>query len=198
MNEDIFSSLQARVNEEMNIELMKSFTKEGVLANLFNMHLNKAFSVDSFSAAFFQNYWDIIGNSVPNACLNFLNGEGMLGNLNHTVITLLPKVKEPKEVVDYKPISLCSVLYNVISKTIANRLKALLPSIISVEQRAFVPGRQILDNTLGAIETMYRIKSHKKGRLRLMALKLDMSKTYDKVEWDFLKAIMERMKFNRN
>lgn len=105
-----------------------------------------------------------------------------MGNLNHIVITLLPKLKKPKEVVDCRPISLCFVLYKIISKTIANRLKALLASIILVEQRAFVLGNQILDNASGAIEIKYRIKSLRKGRLRLMALKLVMNKAYDRVE----------------
>lgn len=142
-------------------------------------------------AAFYQSYWDIIGESISKAYLHFLNDDGSPGNLNYTLVAIVPKIKDPKDVADYKSISLCTVLYKIISKTLGNRLNTFLPSLISVEQSTFVLGWQILDNVLVAFETMHRIKTCKKRQCRLLALKLDMSETYDKVEWSFLKAIME-------
>ncbi|KAL0415790.1 UNVERIFIED_CONTAM: hypothetical protein Slati_3410900 [Sesamum latifolium] len=87
----------------------------------------------------------------------------------------------------FRPISLCNVVYNKIeSKTIANRLKPLLESIISPTQSAFVPGRLISDNILLAFELNHFMNTKSKGGQGWMALKLDVSKAYDKVEWSFL------------
>lgn len=75
-----------------------------------------------------------------------------------------------------------SIVYKIILKTIANRLKLCRPSLISFEQNALVPGRQILDNALVAFETMHKLKGQKRGRNNLTTLKLNMSKAYNKVE----------------
>ena len=75
----------------------------------------------------------------------------------------------------------------------ANRLKQVLPHIISPTQSAFVPGRLIMDNVLVAYETLHTMHARKKGKKGTLALKLDISKAYDCVEWQFLQRIMEKM-----
>lgn len=106
-----------------------------------------------------------------------LNSGGSLEGPNETFIFLIPKVKSPKLVTNYKPISLCDVLYKIIFKTIANKLKKILPDIIS-------PTHSINIKLLRKI-------GH-------MAMKLDMSKAYDRVEWVFLKAVMLNLGFPRD
>ena len=122
----------------------------------------------------------------------------MLASLNHTYISLIPKTKTPEKANDFRPISLCNVLYKIESKTIANCLKKLLPKLVSESQRAFMSDRLILDNILVAFETLPHLKKKKKkkrGKVGYMAIKLDMSKVYDRVEWIFLEKINGKIGF---
>ena len=109
---------------------------------------------------------------------------------------LIPKIKNPTRVTDYRPISSCNVLYKLMVKVLANRMKRMLHFIISLNQSAFLPGRLITDNVIVAFEALHSMNTRFKGRKGYMALKLDMSKVYDKVEWDFLELLMRRIGFN--
>ncbi|XP_062018153.1 uncharacterized protein LOC133734539 [Rosa rugosa] len=99
--------------------------------------------------------------------------------------------------VDLRPIALCNVIYKICSKAIANRLKIILPSIISPFQSVFVPGRLITDNILVANGVAHFVHNKREGPEGVMALKLDLSKAYDKMEWFFLRKVMERFGFTR-
>jgi hypothetical protein len=103
--------------------------------------------------------------------------------LNLTNIALISKVKNPTSVTKFRLISLCNVAYKLISMVLANRLKKILPQIISPVHSAFLPGRLITDNVLAAYETLHTMHAHMKGKKGFMAIKLDMSKAYDRVEW---------------
>ena len=87
------------------------------------------------------------------------------------------------------------MIYKIISKVLANRLKQVLPNIISPIQGAFVPGHLITDNASLAYETLHTMNCKKKGKKGYMALKLDVSKAYDRVEWRFLQGVMQRLGF---
>ena len=103
-----------------------------------------------------------MGDSVVLAVLDFLNNGNMLPEINRTNIVLIPKVKNPERMSEFRPISLCNVIYKIISKVLANRLKQVLPQILSPTQSAFVPGRLITD-LLVAYETLHTMHSKKKG-----------------------------------
>jgi hypothetical protein len=115
--------------------------------------------------------------------------------LNSTNIALIPKNSNPCSESEFRPISLCNVLYKLISKIVANRLKKVLPAIISSTQSAFIPGRLITDNILAAYETMHTMQNNMWSKTGYMGLKLDISKAYDMVEWPFLEVVMCKLGF---
>lgn len=129
--------------------------------------------------------------------LSVLNGGPIPEGWNETTIVLIPKVRNPELVKDLRPISLCNVLYKLVSKVLANRLKTVLPKVICQAQSAFVPGRLISDNILVAYELTHYMRQKKKGQEGYAAVKLDMSKAYDRVEWSFLHDMMMRLGFQR-
>ena len=86
---------------------------------------------------------------------HYLNSATLLEQLNHTFITLIPKKKNPEFASKFRPISLCNVLYKIFSKVLANRLKKILPNIITENQGAFTKSRLISDNILVAFESLH-------------------------------------------
>ena len=110
---------------------------------------------------FFQHYWKEIGGDVANAVLFCLNSSHIRAGINHTHITLIPKVKSPEKVTEFRPIALCNILYKLISKVLANRLKVILPNVISKSQCAFQFDKAISDNILVAFETLHHMKMKK-------------------------------------
>ena len=109
---------------------------------------------------------------------------------------LFLKKDNVEEVKDLRPIALCNVLYKIIAKVLANRLQKILPGIISEEQSAFVPGRNITDNVLVAFELLHYMKRKNGGQEGEIALKLDISKAYDRVNWAYLRSRMQYMGFS--
>ena len=144
---------------------------------------------------FIKNFGIFVGNEVTDAMLDFLHFGNMELDINYTHIVLIPKIKKLEKMANFRPISLCNVIYKITSKVLANWLKLILPQIISPSQSAFVPGRLITDNVLIPYETLNAMHIIKNGKKGALVLKLDVSKAYDKVEWGFLKGMMIKLGF---
>lgn len=179
--EEVMNCVQPRVTQEMNDSLLMPFPGDEIWCALESIGDLKAPGADGMPSIFYKTFWSLIGDRVKEEVLGVLNGGPMPEGWNHTIIVLIPKIAAPQSIKDFRPISLCNVLYKLISKVLANRLKKILPNIISSTQSAFVPGRLITDNVLLAYELTHHLRSKTKGAGGLTAIKLDMSKAYDRV-----------------
>ena len=153
----------------------------------------KAPGPDGYPTHFFQHHWETCGDDVTRVVLKRVEGAESAECTNSTILVLIPKVKKPTLLSQFRPISLCNILYKIASKVISNILKLVLPNIISEEQSAFIPGRLITDNIITAYECLHFMKRNKAKKNQSCALKLDMMKAYDRVEWCYLKAIMLKL-----
>jgi hypothetical protein len=124
----------------------------------------------------------------------FLRKIILLKEQNHTFIALVPKKLGASTVHQFQPISLCNIIYKIISKILVNRFKGLLHHFISLFQSAFIPSRNIQDNTILVHELFNTINS-KRGRGGLMVVKIDMEKAFDYMEWSFILAILSKLGF---
>ncbi|KAL0009842.1 hypothetical protein SO802_004950 [Lithocarpus litseifolius] len=190
------SAIHPSVTPAMNASLTAEFRVDEIWNALHQMHPTKSPGPDGMSPIFYHKYWDVVGPKVIECVLKTLNSGVMPSGLNETFICLIPKVKSPQKITEYCPISLCNVSYKIISKVLANRLKRILAEVVNESQSAFMLGRLISDNVMVAFETMHCINGRRKGKDPLMALKLDMNKAYDRVEWRYLAVIMRRLGFN--
>ena len=124
------SSITTRVSLDMNKELLVDFKAKEVWYALKQLHLTKAPEPDGMSPIFFKHYWNIVGPEVVNCVLSSLNSSRMPCRLNETYICLIPKVKSPQNITKFRSISLCNVVYKLISKILANKLKKVLAAVI--------------------------------------------------------------------
>lgn len=115
------------------------------MSALSSMHPDKSPGPDGLNPGFYQHFWDITGKDVILACLSYLNTRSLPG-LNDTTIVFIPKKNNPITASDLRPIALCNVMYKLVSKVLANRLKLVLNSLISPMQSAFQQGKLITDN----------------------------------------------------
>lgn len=169
-------------------------TKDEVRCIIQSMHPTKILGSDGLPAFFFQSCWDFIKSDIMNVIFRFFSTASFLPGVNDTVFSLIPKKIDCEGPADYCPISLCNVLYKVVAKILANRIWFILDNLVSENQYAFVPGRQIFDNYVTTQELFSSMKL-KKGKESFFALKTDMFKAYDRIEWSFLRYIFSRFGF---
>jgi len=138
----------------------------------------KALGPDGFTVEFFKSCWEFVKHDIYRVVEDSRWSTSILKVLNATMITLIPKENESKTPDQYIPIALCDVIYKIISKVIANRLKPLLPTLVSQEQAGFVEGRKIMENIIHAYDLIHTLKLQKRGG---MIIQLYLVKAYDKI-----------------
>ncbi|KAH1130014.1 hypothetical protein J1N35_001392 [Gossypium stocksii] len=120
---------------------------EEIKKTLFDMATLKALGSDGLHAIFYQSQWEFVGPSICTWVKKNSNGS-IDPDLNNSFIVFIPKVQHPECFSLFCPISLCSVLYKLVMKVIANRFKMVFPKLIGPEQVKFVAGRNINDNII--------------------------------------------------
>ena len=172
-------------------------TDEGISAGLWGLKPYKAPGLDGLHAGFFECFWLIVGNSVENEVKSIFSSWTIPEYLNKTLITLIPKCKSPESLSNYRPISLCNTLYKMVTKIIVARILPFLLKLVSSFQLAFVLGRKGMDNVI-IVQEIIHTMARKKGKGRVMAIKLDLEKAYDRLEWSFIRDTLKLFRIPNN
>ncbi|KAG8652544.1 hypothetical protein MANES_06G103266v8 [Manihot esculenta] len=194
-SEPVLQCVPLLVSHDHNASLLAPYSCDEIKSAAFSMKIDKSPGLDGFNPGFFQHYWDIIGEDVSRFCIDCLHSGSLPPKLNETVLVLIPKKCVLERMSDLRPIALCNVVYKIMTKMIVNRLKSILPSIVSESQSAFISGRSIQDNIVLAFEAMHGFNMFHRKKELSGALKMDISKAYDRLEWDFIRDMLIRMGF---
>lgn len=186
-----FPSIPSTIWDDIN----EKFTNEEITQALFDMDPCKAPGPDGFSDGFYQRTWKQTGTSVLNFANLFFDTGTLPNSSNDTFIALVPKVLHPERVSHLRYISLCNVGYKVVTKTMTNRLKRIMPKLICPHHSSFILGRQIVDNIVVYQEMLHTIRK-KKSTNGYMVMKIDLEKAYDRLEWSFIRDTLEKAGFN--
>ncbi|GJT16593.1 RNA-directed DNA polymerase, eukaryota, reverse transcriptase zinc-binding domain protein [Tanacetum coccineum] len=192
--EDLDGLFIKKLDPQCAANMIRPVLNDEIKLAMFSIEDDKAAGPDGFSSRFFKAAWKVVGDDVCAAVKEFFSSCKLLGEFNANLISLVPKLKTPLKITDYRPIACGNVVYKCISKVIVNRLKEGLSSIIDCNQSAFIPGRQISDNILLAQEFMNGYNC--KGGAQRCAFKVDIEKAYDTVNWEFLKTALQRFGFH--
>ena len=172
------------------VALNKPFTNLEVENSVRSMWSFKAPGPDGYKPIFYQDCWSVVGESVTKFVLNFFETGQLPPKTNDALLVLIAKVSKPERMSQFRPISLCNVLFKIITKIMVIRLKKLMPKLIGPTQSSFIPGRLSADNIVVVQEAVHSMR-RKKGRKGWMLLKLDLEKPYDRVRWDFLEDTLK-------
>ncbi|KAL2938768.1 LINE-1 retrotransposable element ORF2 protein [Bienertia sinuspersici] len=183
--------MSPKVNDNHANDLMLVVTNEEIRKAIFSIPGVKAPGPDGYNSSFFKPAWPIIGDEVCHVMKDFFLNGSMLRIC--TKLTLIPKASHPKFVTEFRPIACCNLLYKCITKIICNRIKKVLPDLISPNHSGFIEGRQIVHNVsiIQDLVGMYNRKASPPWCL----LKIDIRKAYDSVQWDFLHKMLNALGF---
>ncbi|XP_025665275.1 uncharacterized protein [Arachis hypogaea] len=180
----------------MNRELMKEVSDQEIKEATFSLGSLKAPGPDELNGLFFQKHWAIIEKEVCEVVKHFFQ-EGVLpSRIGDTIIVLVPKTNYPETLNQLRPISCCNFIYKIISKVLVIRLRRIIDAIVSPIQSAFVGRRLIQDNMVIVQEMFHALNKKGQHASRNLAVKIDMNKAYDRVEWSFLEATLKAFGFN--
>ena len=186
------SQWQAVLPNKVRDSLGYEVSVEEIKAALWSMKVFKALSPNGLHARFVQRFWLIVGDSVVKEIQKIFKENIVPKVLNRTHIAFILKVQGPELLNNYRPISLCNSVYKIITKVIVARLRPHLDQVVNPLETAFVPNRRGTDNAIIVQELIHTI-SKAKGKEWYMAIKINLEKAYDKMEWSFIRATLMRI-----
>lgn len=161
------------ISKEENSLLKKIPSQEAIKETLFQIQDLKALGPDGFPALFYKEFWPTVRDTIMSAVLSFFTDGCLPREANSSLIVLISKMTNPTLVNNFRPISLCNVVYKVISELLVAKLRPLLHKIISPCQLAFIPCRWIVENQVIVHELLHSFKT-RKVKSGFMAIKLDL------------------------
>ncbi|XP_058099900.1 uncharacterized protein LOC131244283 [Magnolia sinica] len=195
-NANFIQAIPRVINHIDNASLLSPPSIEEVKAAALSMPRDGAAGPNGFSAAFYASYWDIVRSDILKAVRALLEGSALPRSFTSNLICLIPKTPSVTSFSNFRPISLCNVIYKKkFAKLLANRLGLLLPKMISQEQGVFIQGRSIVEHIALAHEMIRDI--NRKVRGGNLILKLNLEKAYNRVNWDYLKQVLLKFSFNQ-
>ncbi|XP_062119263.1 uncharacterized protein LOC133833014 [Humulus lupulus] len=182
---------QLSVSQKM--KLLKPFSRKEIRESLFSIPITKSPGPDGFGSGFYKAVWNDIGDEVCGAITHCFESGTFPSELHEITLSLIPKVANPSRAIDYRSIACCSTLYKCMAKLICKRLGDILPDIIQPNQGAFVKGRSIAHNIMIFQDL---IKNYGRATTSSRcAIKIDLRKAYDSVDWGFIENLLKALKF---
>ena len=131
-------------------EIERPVSSEEIKMAAFSINLMKASRSDGLHALLFQSQWEHVGNSVCELVYDIFENLWKVKEINDSSLVLIPKVENLDHLKQFRPISLCNVVYKIVSKIIVNRIKPFLNHLISLNHCSLVLGRHNSDNIIVA------------------------------------------------
>lgn len=178
-----------RVSEEDYRKLVLRIEEGEVSKVITQMPPMKCPGPDGIQALFFKNFWEYVGPSVVDLVAKAFENSKMPKGINDSFLALILKTDPPSKCKDFRPIGLCNTIYKILTKVIANRIKPFLSNLIHPSQTSFIPGRVIHENVIIAKEMAHFFKKCGKKK-NVMAIKVDLSKAYNSLEWGFIRETL--------
>eukprot|EP00253_Pinus_taeda_P032627 PITA_32627 len=175
---DLIKHIPKLVSREDNCNLNSPITEKEVSEVLKEMKNGKAPGSDGFNVDFFKACWNIVKEDIIRVMEDSRLNKTILRALNTSFISIIPKQGNAQTPERYRPIGLCNVVYKIISKVMAKKLKPLMPSLVSREQSGYVEGRQILDNIIQAHEVVHSLTSERKLGMIIWVMALGTSSSF--------------------
>jgi len=162
-----------RLSKEDSSSLISNISEEEIRDAVWQSEGSKSPGSDAFNFTFIKNSWGTLKQDVVDVVLHFQDSGCIPKGCNASFIALVPKVRDPSKLDQYRPISLVGAIYKIITKVLSSRIKRVLPTIIDVSQSDFLKGRGMLDSVLVANEVVEELKRYMRSGL---CLKVDYEK----------------------
>ncbi|GKV13379.1 hypothetical protein SLEP1_g24388 [Rubroshorea leprosula] len=177
-----------RISSDQKVWLERPFTVEEIKEGLKSCDGSKAPGPDVYNFNFLKFIWSSVRDDFVVFFREFHQNSRLVKGLNSSFLALIPKKLSPRDLKDFRPISLIGCMYKLLAKVLANRLKDVMPEIISETQSAFVGGRQLVDSVLVLNEVVDEVRKRKQSAF---VFKADFQKAYDCVNWSFLDWMLD-------
>lgn len=182
------------VTDAENSIILAIPTREEVYATVKAMDGFSARGLDGFGDCFFTHCWSVIWSNVTLAIKRFFEDGFIMPHFNSNILILLPKLQDSECISDYRPIALANFLFKIITRIVADRLEPIASRIISPNHSAFLQGRSIVDPIVLTSECVNLLdRKCKRGNV---AIKFDISKAFDTLDWNYLLQVLQSFGFN--